>query len=244
MGSARLWGVCVGILGATACTIQSIGETPDPPELDAGDGDATSSLGPDAAPEAVTLSQNTDPDTVTAANSVACVSQDANGVPIFHQENSYYRTFDLAALGVTRDLAIDSVQFGVESSNPGGANMQSIEVKLYTLSGAFTLANLTEIGSGSALVPAINAELFEVPVQGTAPAGSTLVVELLTPSGDPDRLLFIGSNTAGQDGPSFLRAPDCDDDANPDTPSAFEEPVDLTPFFPDMHVIMSVSGVF
>lgn len=244
MGIARSWGVCVGLVFGVGCT--NIGDTPDPIAIDAGviDPIVDADPGPDAAPEPVSLTQNTDPDTVTAANSVACVNQDANGVPIFHQENSYYRVFDLEAMGVTRSFAIDNVRFGVESANPGAANQQLVEVKLYTLAdGAdFKLANLTEIGAGSALVADVAQELIDVPITATAPAGSTLVVEVLTPNGDPDRLLFIGSNTAGQDGASFLRAPSCDDDADPNTPSAFEEPVDLTPFFPDMHVVIVVSG--
>jgi hypothetical protein len=232
---------------AGACT--SIGDTPLPVSVDAGELTAQDAdPGPDAAPEAVSLTHNADATTITAANAVACVQQQDDGtgnqVPVFHQENGYYRVFDLAAMGVTRDLAIERVTFGVETGNPGAANQQLVEIHLFTLSGDLELANLTEIGAGQVLVPQTAQELFDVDVEAIAPAGSTLVVELRTPSGDPDRLLFIGSNAAGQTGPTFLRAPNCDDDANPDTPSAFEEPLDLTDFFPDMHVVMSVHGIF
>lgn len=205
---------------------------------------------PDAAPVPVTLTHSTDPGSVTAANTVACVQQqdDGNGntVPVYHQDNSYYRVFDLPALGVDRDLAIEAVVFGVESAR-GGADAadQTVEVRLHTLAGPLQVANLTQLARAPVTVAdGVSQEILEVDIAAVAPAGSTLVVELFVPSGDPDRLLFIGSNTAGQSAPTFLRAPACDDDANAETPSAFEEPLDLTPFFPDMHVVVSVSGTY
>lgn len=237
----------LGFLFAAGCL--EVGDAPPAQvNLDAGFVEVDAATPDASGPTPVTLTHSEDPASVTAANSVACVQQetdaDGNTAPVFHQENSYYRVFDLDALGVTRDLAIDKVSFGIESSNSGAANQQMVEVKLHTLDGAFETANLTELATAQILVSDQNQQILEVDIAATAPAGSVLVAELLTPSGDPDRLLFIGSNAAGQTGPTYLRAPNCDDDGNPDTPSAFEEPLDMTPFFPDMHVVLSVSGIF
>lgn len=231
---------------STACL--EVGEAPFTVASDAGVPEVDATPPVDAGPTPVTLTHSTDPSTVTAANSVACVQQqtdaDGNTVPVFHQENSYYRVFDLEALGVDRDLAISKVSFGIESANSGAANQQMVEIKLHTLDGAFQVANLAPLASAQVLVTDQSQEILEVDIEAVAPASSILVAEVLIPNGDPDRLMFIGSNTAGQSGPSYLRAPSCDDDGNDATPSAFEEPVDLTPFFPDMHVVLSVSGIY
>src|SRR5688500_18712923 len=53
----------------------------------------------DAAPVAVTLTQSTSQE-ITPQNSVACIESDADGNPIEHRENSFYRVFDLAVAGV------------------------------------------------------------------------------------------------------------------------------------------------
>ena len=228
-----------------ACT--SIGDSP---LAGVDSGITTPDAGPtaDAGPQSVTLSHSTDPATVTAANSIACVQQqdDGNGniVPVFHQTNSYYRLFDLLALGVSRDLAVDQVSFGIESADAGAAAEQTIEVHLHTVSGPFQLANMTAIGSAQVTVANQTETLIDLPITAVVPANASLAVELRIPTGDPDRLLFIGSNTNGQSGPTFLRAPDCDDDADPMTPTAFLEPVDLGGLFPNMHLLLSVSGIF
>ena len=240
--------VCLGVLASalmsSACL--EVGDAPSVIALDAGLPQIDAAI--DAAPTPVTLSHSTDPASVAAETSVACIQQqtdaDGNSFPVFHEDNSYYRVFDLPALGVDRDLAIDRVSFGIQSASAGAATEQPIDIKLHTLDGELLVSNLTELATTRLSVPNQSQTIVEADIEALAPAGSTLVVEILVPSGDPDRLLFIGSNSAGQTGPSYLRAPACDDDADDTTPSAFEEPVDLTPFFPDMHVVMSVSGIY
>ena len=62
----------------------------------------------------------------------------------------------------------------------------------------------------NALVPDQAATIITVPVTGSAPAGSTLVVEFFTPSGQPSvAQLFVGSNAGGQTAPSYLAAAAC-----------------------------------
>ena len=68
---------------------------------------------------------------------------------------------------------------------------------------------------------------------GVAPAGSTLVVEIDSPDMSGTGRLFIGSNSAGQTAPSYLASESC----------GLLEPTDTAELgFPDMHIVMSVTG--
>ncbi len=78
--------------------------------------------------------------TITSGNSVSC---NAGGL---HADNHYLRVFDLPTFGITRAFGITNVSFGIEQSVPAGAT-QPVEVRLFTLNGAFQFANLTPIGS-------------------------------------------------------------------------------------------------
>jgi hypothetical protein len=76
--------------------------------------------------------------------------------------------------------------------------------------------------------------VVNIPVTGSAPAGSELVVEVLTPDGAAaGNSFFIGSNAAAETGPSYLRAPACGVN-NPTTTAAIG--------FPNMHIVMNVNG--
>src|SRR5690606_2207965 len=67
------------------------------------------------------------------------------------------------------------------------------------------------------------------PVTGTAPAGSTTVVEVI----DAARSWFIGADAAPATAPSYLASDDCD------TP----EPTEIADLgFPDMHTVLNVTG--
>ncbi len=65
-------------------------------------------------------------------------------------------------------------------------------------------------------------------------ASDILAVEIFTPDGQAaGHSFFIGSNTAGQSGPSFIRAADC----------GVAEITNLAAIgFPSMHIVMTVSG--
>lgn len=166
--------------------------------------------------------------TITAGNSISC---NATGL---HAENSYYRIFDLAGdFGITEAFDITEVQFGVEQAT-GAGGTQPVEVRLYTLSGPFVLANLTPIGSAPLSVPNQNLTIFSAPIAATVPAGALLVVEIFTPDGQAaGHSFFVGSNTAGQTDPSYIRAPSC----------GLTEPGNLATIgFPNMHIVINVTG--
>ncbi len=178
----------------------------------------------------VTLSHSSS-SAIATENSVSC---NLGGPDFFHAENSYYRVYDLSAMGVSGSFSVQSVIVGIETSAALGAT-QPATVKIHTLTGPLTVAALNQIGTASTQIANATATTITVPVTATAPAGSTLVVELLTPNGQAtSNSFFIGSNTAAETGPSYIRAPDC----------GINDPVvaDTVAAGAVMHIILDVVG--
>jgi len=183
--------------------------------------------------QTITLSQSSST-AITALNSVAC-SDNLTG---YTRENSYYRVFRLADFGVNTAFTAQRVDVGIEDAEPGGSS-QSFTVRLHTLNGAFLTANLTPIAGQVVTAPVTTTGLV-MPVAlspaGVAPAGSTLVVEILVPDGyAAGNIFFIGSNTATESGPSYIRAPDC----------GLNEPGTFASVgFANVHIILTVTGTY
>jgi hypothetical protein len=165
---------------------------------------------------------------IVALNSVAC-SPDGG---FSTTENGYLRHFVLDDFDIISDFAVSEVSFAIESL----AITQTVTVNLYTMidpAGPFTYANFQEIGSADATLAAQSMTIVEVPVTGTAPAGSTLVVEVDVPDMSGLGAFFIGSNSDGQTAPSYLRSASC----------GITDPTDLAAIgFPGMHIVMNVTG--
>jgi len=179
---------------------------------------------PEVAQDEVTITHSASQE-IVQGNSVAC-SPD-NGFTT--TENGYLRAFVLSDFGLNSGFTVSSVSFGVESSDPA----QPLTVNLYTLEGELRYANMTLIGSAEITLPPTTLGLVTVPVEGVAPAGSTLVVELDSPDLSGSGRLFIGSNSAGQTAPSYLRSESC----------GILEPTDTADLgFPGMHIVMNVTG--
>jgi hypothetical protein len=209
------------------------GTTPDAagvPTVDAAPGtpDAAPPTADAAAPVAATLTHSL-AQTIVDANSVSC-----NDGFNLHSDNGYLRVFDLPAMGITSAFSVTTVEVGIESATAGVGGVQPATVNLYTLSGPLTYANMTRIGTAPLSVLDQDLTVLSVPITGTAPAGSTLVVEFFTPDGQLlGHSLFMGSNTAGQTGPSYLSADDC----------GATNPTDVSGLgFPEMHIVMNVTG--
>jgi hypothetical protein len=178
----------------------------------------------------VTLTQSSSM-TIDEGNSLGCQDVDFG----FTYSTSYYRVFDLPALGIDGPLDIEQVSVGIEYAMGGNGTDQPARVRLHTLDGAFKIADLTQIASVSLRVADAQAlSVIDVPVTATVPAGSTLVVEFLVPDGSANlNTLFPGSNSANQTGPTYVRSSAC----------SIPQPTDvatLDPPAPDMHLVMSV----
>lgn len=171
-----------------------------PPSLLAGDG--------------TTITHSSSQD-ITMGNSVAC------GVG----QTKWLRTFTLEDFDIDSELAVTNVSFGVESV----FTATDATVNLYELDGELVYANMTLLGTAEVSLEPQEGTIVDVPVTGTAPAGSTLVVEVVTTDGE----FFIGSNAEPETAPSYIAAEEC---GNPEPATVAEIG------FPDMHTVMNVTG--
>ncbi|HEV7397904.1 MAG TPA: HYR domain-containing protein [Pyrinomonadaceae bacterium] len=138
-----------------------------------------------------------------------------------------------AKSGITKNKATASGQRKVAS--PNGAGGQPVTVRLYTnTGGAFPGGTRNLLTSANFNIADQAGTVVNFPIAADVPAGSELVVEFFTPDGTAaGNLIFIGSNSAAETGPSYLSAADCGV-PNPTTTSALG--------FPDMHIVMNVNG--
>lgn len=198
----------VVLLGACATADKGGGGSPD-----ASTG-TDSSLPPDAfvppvdaGPMPVSLTQNTS-QTPTSGSSIAC---SAAGITA---ENSYYRVFGLADHGIAGELTVESVTFAVESADAGTGTSQpgTLKLAIYggTPGGTLSPTMMTPVTSTAITIPDGALTMVNVPIAATIPPNSQLVVELLIPDGEAaGHSFFLGSNTAGDTKPGYIRAPDC-----------------------------------
>lgn len=184
---------------------------------------------PSLVPDGTVTITHSASQSILSGNSVSC---NAGGL---HADNSYIRRFDLGAFGITGNFDVVEVSFGIELA-AGSGGSQPVTVNLYTWDPVdpFTFANFSLIGTATGQVPDQVETVAVFPVAATAPAGSTLVVELFTPDGQTaGNSLFVGSNNLGQTDATFLAAADC----------GVTEPTDTAVLgFPDMHWVLNVTG--
>ena len=193
---------------------------------------------PDAGPDLPDAGGGGGPVTITHSNTMAleagtgisCTSDVGNA------RNSWYRVFDLPAMGITGSLAVSKVTIGIQEADADGDDVQPLTVKLHQLSGAFVVANLSELGRSRIDVNDGALQIIEVPLTTSVPAGITLVAEMTVPNGqglfDGD-FLFPGANDDGQTGPTWVRS-EC----------GGPQPVDAaTVGFPNFHLVLSIDAI-
>jgi len=180
-----------------------------------------------------TITHSVDPVTIVVG-SAACA--DANGVT---GDNQYWRSFVLSGFGITEDFTVTMVDIGIELATAGSGGVQPMTCNLYITDGTpfpggFP-GSLSLIGTLFMNVPDQALTHFPIPVTGTAPAGSELVVEISIPdaTGGEDHMFLIGSNNLGQTAPSYVSSVGCE----------IFVPTDIAELgYPDMHIVMSVTG--
>lgn len=153
---------------------------------------------------------------IVPVNSAAC-----NGGP-----TQVLRTFTLKDFDIDSSFDVSEVQFGVETNSQA----QDVTVNLYTLDGELAYANMEKIGTATTNLAAQEATMVSVPVEGTVPAGGTLVAEITNEVG---ATFYVGSNAEAETAPSYIASETCN--IPEPTPTA-----DID--FPDMHVVMNVVG--
>jgi hypothetical protein len=167
---------------------------------------------------------------ILSGNSITCVDPNSG----FNFETHYARAFDLASFGIDGAFAVCEVEVAVEAAI-SVAESQPLTVYLYwTESGAFPSGVLTPIGQATVVIPDQDQSYVVIPVTGTAPPGTELVVDVATVDGTVELAAFlIGSNDAGQTAPGYLTAPAC----------GINTPTDLADLdAPDMHIVVNVTG--
>ncbi len=169
---------------------------------------------------------------IVSNNSVTCVDP----ISGFNFETHYARAFDLTSFGIDGAFAVCEVEVAVEGAL-SVAKSQPLTVYLYwTESGAFPGGALTPIGQTTVIIPDQDQSYVLIPVTGTAPPGSELVVDVASADGSLELAGFlIGSNAGGQTGPGYMTAPDC----GIVTPTDLADPAIGAP---DMHVVINVRG--
>src|SRR5690554_7200437 len=148
-------------------------------------------------------------------------------------ENNYYREFDLVnQFGVTSDLTVSSVEFGVESIT-GPINLT---LNIYSTTAVFSVGfpgSLTLKGTANYTVTvADNLSIVSVPLTATIPLGSKMVYEIKINDGATNQF-YLGSNDLGQSGTSWIKANTC----------SITVPTDIAAIgFPEVMMIMNVVG--
>jgi len=169
---------------------------------------------------------------IISGNSIAC-SDSGTG---FTYENHYSRPFDLPGLGISGFVDVCEVDVAVEGAI-SIAGTQVVTVYLYsTPAGTFPSGPLTQIGTAMVTVPDQSLTFVTVPITGTVPSGSELVVDVASEDGVVNGSAFlIGSNNLGQTAPSYLTAPDC----GIATPTDL---ADVPPGYPNMQIVINALG--
>ena len=131
---------------------------------------------------------------------------------------------------------VSSISFGVEHAESGSGGGQTVIVNVYANSGLpFPAGTLAALGSVQTILADQSGTIVNLPLSAAVPAGTLeLVMEVHVPDGRTTHDAFhIGSNAAGQTGPSYQSAVSC----------AVSSPTDLATLgFPNMHVVMNVNG--
>ncbi|HSS01342.1 MAG TPA: hypothetical protein VLM79_29990 [Kofleriaceae bacterium] len=135
----------------------------------------------------------------------------------FARENNYYRVFVPADHGVTSDLHVIDVTFGIEfaAAGPAGGKQQPGTVVVGTYSGPIggTTLDLTQMRTISSVdiqIPDGEGVRQTVPITGDISAATNLIVQLTIPDGfDDGNVFIIGSNGDGERRPGYTKAMSC-----------------------------------
>jgi hypothetical protein len=196
-------------------------DTEDEPDVDAGPR-------PDAQPRDRVLTQTTS-EVVEPNGSIVCADKQD-----IHFDNSWYRVFDLATVGIASGFHVTRVEVGVERAQSGNGAGQPVEVELHAVTGDIQNGDLTTLATTSQTVADTLVSRVEFPIDAMVPAGTKLAVEVRVPDGENGGHRFvIGANSLGQTAPGYIRAPVCGDEG----PTSLNE-IDAD----DVHLLIDVAG--
>jgi hypothetical protein len=165
---------------------------------------------------------------------------------LFARENNYYRVFVPADHGVTSDLHVIDVTFGIElaAAGPAGSKQQPGKIIVGTYSGPIggTTLDLTQmraITSVDIQIPDGEGTRQTVPVAADIAATTNLIVQLTTPDGFDDGNVFvIGSNGDGERRPGYTMATNC----NLNVPTSMRSITTAHPDLKEADIVLSVTA--
>jgi hypothetical protein len=176
------------------------------------------------------LSQ-TDDMTIAPQLSLAC--SDANGTT----ENSWYRIFQLAEMGVDKPFTVHRVNFGVQTV----IGDQRVKVSIGTYAGhpgsveldpaKIDVLGLTTIPVAEGTSQVLQANFPAI----TVPQSANLIVEIKSEGYRDGRFFYLGATHSAETIPGYLRAPTCEV-PNPVMTSGLG--------YSQTHVIIAVSGAY
>jgi len=197
-----------------------------------------------------TLTQTTS-QTIKPVNSIACGGSGTTAA------NTYYRVFDLSAMGITGAFNVTKVSFQVEDCVPvTGTSCTNVAVRVGTYAGApgatLSTASMTILASNptvtipivmensSAVPPTTPGGTVDAPITATIPAGSKLLVEVDAPDGTNTYRFYMGSNDGGESGYGYIVAPT--------TGCAITTPTNISSvggtMYPAVHLLLTVTGTY
>lgn len=166
-------------------------------------------------------------------NSVACEQNDVVS------DNTFYRSFLLSDFDISGDFDINSIDYGIELLSGAPVEGYPVTVGIYTTDSSFPTGNLTLLNEVTEMITNQNLQMHQTSITATIPANTEFVVSIFIKSdimadGGNGKVSFqIGSNSEGENRPSYFMAPACS------TPV----PVTLaSQGRPDMHLVLNVKG--
>jgi hypothetical protein len=253
----------LAILFAAGCA--SAGQ--DQPGIDSGGGGGSDSGGgsgsdsgmemidapitmPDMGPTMRTLTQ-TNSQTLTPGNTLAC----SNNTTGHTRANTFYRVFDLPAMGITTAFTVQKVTFQVEhchhNSNTGC--VLAVRVGTYTATPGASLntANMVIAASNANVQvpevienpgppPTTPGGTVDAPVNTTIAAGSKLLVVLEAPDGNNLYSFYPATNTGGETGLGYIMSATCNITAPVDMSGTLNGQVTAAP----RNLLLSVTGTY
>ena len=188
---------------------------------------------------AQTLTHSTSQNIING-NSLGCNTKDGGGNVIFVQATTYYRAFDLNDFGIISSYDITSIDYGIESLSDAPGSGFPVTVTIYTVSGGtFPSGTLTQVAQVTENLQNQALTIHNTPLNVTIPVNAEFVVAISVPSDDPTdggagQVKFdIGSNSDGQNDPSYFSAAAC----------SLLVPTDFTDQGrPDIHMVVNVNG--
>lgn len=193
-----------------------------------------------------TLTQTTS-QTLKAGNTIAC----SNSTTGHTRDNSFYRVFDLPAMGINAAFTVSQVSFQVEHCDHINNTGCVVAVRVGTYAGTpgatLTPASITILASNASVPvpeiienpgppPTTPGGTVNAPITATIPAGSKLVVQVEAPDGNNLYSFFMGSNDGGESGFGYIMSGTCSI-TNPTNISTLGTPA-------PRHLLLNVTGMY